>query len=105
MGFTVAFEIFEGVFEFYAMFGQEGVCLHWSLKAEDAAQLGGRDFASAIGIENQDFQDGTREVEGCVPECSQKLVRKRDGDGWHGFRIPKVAGKSTDCGVGPRFSA
>ena len=62
VSFAVAREIFEGIFEFHVMRGQKSVDLHGCLEAKQAAQLGGRDFAGAEGVENESFEDGAWEV-------------------------------------------
>lgn len=76
VGFAVAFEVIEGVFEFDAVVFQEGVELHASLKAEQMAQEGRRDFAGAVGFDGEGFQGGAGEVLALRGEGCEELVWK-----------------------------
>lgn len=95
MGFAVAFEVFEGVFEFDAVVFEEGVELHASLEAEQMAQEGRRDFAGAVGLESEGFHGGAGEVLAMGGEGCEEFVWKRDGDVLHEFRILEESVKST----------
>jgi hypothetical protein len=92
---TVAFKVFESVFEFDAVVFQEGVDLQAGLEAKKLAQKGGGDFAGAVGFEGEGFQRGAGEVLALRGESREKLVGKRDGDVLHGFRILEESVKST----------
>jgi hypothetical protein len=95
VGFAVAFEVFERVFEFDAVVFQEGVDLHTGLEAEELTQQGCGDFARAVGFESEGFQGGAGEVLALGGEGCEEFVWKRDGDVLHGFRIPEESVKST----------
>jgi len=95
MGFAVAFEVLDGVFQLDAMVFQEGVNLHAGLKAKELAQEGRRDFAGAVGFDGEGFQGGAGEILALGGESREELVGKRDGDVLHGFRILEESVKST----------
>jgi hypothetical protein len=92
---TVAFEVFQCVFQLDAVVFQEGVDLHAGLKAKQLAQQGGGDFAGAVGFEGEGFQGGAGEILALGGESREKLVGKRDGDLLHRFRILEESVKST----------
>jgi hypothetical protein len=56
VGRSVAFEILGGIFQLYIVALQEGVKLHPSFVAEQAAELCARKPAATISIGRQDFQ-------------------------------------------------
>ena len=95
MGFAVAFEVFEGVFQLDAVVFQEGVDLHAGLEAEKLAQESGGDFAAAVGFEGESFESGTGEILALRGEGGQEFVWKNDCDVLHGFRILEESVKST----------
>jgi hypothetical protein len=51
VGLAVAFEVFQGVFQFNAMVLEEAVDLHAGLEAQQLAQEGGGDSAGAVGFD------------------------------------------------------
>jgi hypothetical protein len=95
VGFAVAFEVFQTVFQLNAVVLEEGVDFHAGVEAKQAAQLGSGDLASAVGFEGQGFQSGAGQVLVLSGERSQEFVWKRNGDVLHGFRIPEEWDKST----------
>jgi hypothetical protein len=95
VGFAVAFEVFERVFEFDAVVFEEGVDLHAGLEAEELAQQGCGDFAGAVGFESEGLECGAGEVLALRGEGCEEFVGKRDGDVLHGFRILEESAKST----------
>jgi len=95
VAFAVAFEVFEGVFEFDAVVFQEAVDLRAGLETKQLTQQGGGDFARAVGFEGEGFQSGAGEILALRGESREKLVGKRDGDVLHGFRILEESFKST----------
>jgi len=92
---AVAFEVFEGVFQFNAMVLQEGIDFHAGLEAQQAAQLGSGDLAGTVGFERQGFQGSAGQVLALCREGREEFVWKRNGDVLHGFRIPEESLKST----------
>ncbi len=99
MGFAVAFEVFEGVFQLDAVVFEEGVDLHAGLEAEELAQQGCGDFAGAVGFEGEGFQGGAGEVLALRGVGCEEFVWKRDGDVLHGIRILEELAKSTARGL------
>ena len=95
VAFAIAFEVFEGVFEFDAVVFQEAVDLRAGLETKQLTQQGGGDFARAVGFEGEGFQSGAGEILALRGESREKLVGKRDGDVLHGFRILEESVKST----------
>jgi len=92
---AVAFEVFEGVFQFNAMVLQESIDFHAGLEAQQAAQLGSGDLAGTVGFERQGFQGSAGQVLALCREGREEFVWKRNGDVLHGFRIPEESLKST----------
>jgi hypothetical protein len=95
VGFAVAFEVFEGVFEFHAVVFEEGVELYAGLEAKELVQEGRRDFGGAVGFDGGGFQGSTGEILALCGESRQEFVGKRDGDVLHRFRILEESVKST----------
>jgi len=86
---AVAFEVFEGVFQFNAMVLQEGIDFHAGLEAQQTAQLGSGDLAGTVGFERQGFQGSAGQVLALCRKGREEFVWKRNGDVLHGFRIPE----------------
>jgi len=89
MGLTVAFEIFQAIFQLNAALLEEGVEFHACLEAQQAAQLRSGELAGAVGFERQRLDGGARQVLALDRESRQEFVWKGDGDVLHGFRIPE----------------
>jgi len=68
------------------------------VEAKQAAQLGSRDLASAVGFERQGFQGSAGQVLALGGDSRKEFIWKRNGDVLHGFRIPEELLKSTDGG-------
>ncbi len=98
MGLAVALEVFQAVFQLNAVVLQEGVDFHACVEAKQAAQLGSRDLASAVGFERQGFQGSAGQVLALGGDSRKEFIWKRNGDVLHGFRIPEELLKSTDGG-------
>jgi hypothetical protein len=86
MSFPVAFQIFEGVFQFDAVILEKAIQLHAGLVTEEAAELCGRELVLAVSFEGDGFHGRAGEVLAGGSQGSEKLVGEIE-DELHGGSI------------------
>jgi hypothetical protein len=92
MSFPVAFQIFEGVFQFDAVILEKAIQLHAGLVTEEAAELCGRELVLAVSFEGDGFHGRAGEVLAGGSQDRGKLVGKIERK-MHGASIPEKGGK------------
>jgi hypothetical protein len=90
VSFTVAFQVFEGIFQFDAVLLEKAIHLHASLISEQAAELGRGELAFAVSFKGDGFEGGTADILAGRSQSSGKLVGKIEGK-LHGAIVTEAA--------------